>query len=125
LTSVRTTFDLVEIAWTPVHARAVWSGASGCDAKLHSVSVLPAMPAHPRGAFIPNKLQKNDCLSDELLITAKTLGLVVTPGLGLRQPFADAAGQKSDVWKMNRQAETAAVEIAALFEHLFGNGGGL
>ncbi len=78
----------------------------------------------PRGAFVPNKLQKNYRLSDELLLTAKTLGLAVTPGLGLRQAFADAAGQKSVVWKMNRQAEAAATEIFALFENLFGNGGG-
>ena len=78
----------------------------------------------PRGAFVPNKLQKNYRLSDELLLTAKTLGLAVTPGLGLRQAFADAAGQKSVVWKMNRHAEAAATEIFALFENLFGNGGG-
>lgn len=78
----------------------------------------------PRGAFIPNKLQKNYRLSDELLLTAQTLGLHVTPGLGLRQAFADAAGQKSVVWRMNKQAEAAAVEIFALFENLFGNGGG-
>jgi len=75
----------------------------------------------PKGAFIPNKLQKNYRLSEELLMTAKTLGLVVTPGLGLRQAFADAAGQKSVVWKMDRQAEHAATEILVLFEHLFGN----
>lgn len=78
----------------------------------------------PRGAFVPNKLQKNYRLSDELLLTAKTLGLAVTPCLGLRQAFADAAGQKSVVWRMNRQAETAATEVFALFENLFGNGGG-
>lgn len=77
----------------------------------------------PRGAFVPNKLQKNYRLSDELLLTAKTLGLAVTPCLGLRQAFADAAGQKSVVWRMNRQAEIAATEVFALFENLFGNGG--
>lgn len=43
---------------------------------------------------------------------------------GLRQAFADAAGQKSVVWKMNRQAEAAATEIFALFENLFADGGG-
>ena len=75
----------------------------------------------PLGAFIPNKLQKNYRLSDELLVTAKTLGLTVTPGLGLRQAVADSAGQKSVVWSMNRQAETAAQEMLGLFDHLFGN----
>jgi chromosome partitioning protein len=78
----------------------------------------------PRGAFIPNKLQKNYRLSEELLVSAKSLGLAVAPGLGLRQAFADAAGQKSVVWRMNKQAEAAATEIFALFENLFGNGGG-
>lgn len=75
----------------------------------------------PLGAFIPNKLQKNYRLSDELLVTAKTLGLMVTPGLGLRQAFADAAGQRSVVWQMNRRAETAAQEMRCLFDHLFLN----
>lgn len=75
----------------------------------------------PMGAFIPNKLQKNYRLSDELLVTAKTLGLTVTPGLGLRQAFADAAGQNSVVWKMNRRAATAAEEMRGLFDHLFLN----
>lgn len=75
----------------------------------------------PVGAFIPNKLQKNYRLSEELLVTAKQLGLDVTPGLGLRQAFADAAGQNSVVWNMNRQAEKAAAEMTELFDHLFGN----
>jgi len=75
----------------------------------------------PKGVFVPNKLQKNYRLSDELLVTAKTLGLEVAPGLGLRQAFADSAGQHSVVWRMSRQAQPAANEVLALFEHLFPN----
>ncbi|MGE9270789.1 MAG: hypothetical protein ACQKBU_08295 [Verrucomicrobiales bacterium] len=60
-------------------------------------------------------------MSDERLITAKTLGLAVIPGLWLHQSFADAAGQRSAVWQMNRQAETAAAEMRGLFEHRFLN----
>jgi chromosome partitioning protein len=74
----------------------------------------------PRGAFIPNKLQKNYRLSEELLVSAKSLGLAVAPGLGLRQAFADAAGQKSVVSRMNRPAEAAAREMEELFQYLFG-----
>lgn len=74
----------------------------------------------PRGAFIPNKLQKNYRLSEELLVSAKSLGLDLAPGLGLRQAFADAAGQKSVVSRMNRPAEAAAREMEELFQYLFG-----
>jgi len=40
----------------------------------------------PKGAFIPNKLQKNYRLSEELLDTAKTLGLAATPTLVSGRP---------------------------------------
>jgi len=102
-------------------------GPSVLDLRAASDAVRALEQVHrirgdvPRGAFIPNKLQKNYRLSEELLMTAKTLGLAVTPGLGLRQAFADSAGQRSVVWRMNRQAEPAATEILGLFEHLFAN----
>lgn len=75
----------------------------------------------PVGAFIPNKLQKNYRLSEELLVTAKQFGLEVTPGLGLRQAFADAAGQDSVVWNLGQPAKKAAAEMTELFDHLFAN----
>lgn len=83
-------------------------------------SICNSVSAVPRGAFIPNKLQKNYRLSEELLVSAKSLGLAVAPGLGLRQAFADAAGQKSVVSRMNRPAEAAAREMEELFQDLFG-----
>lgn len=73
----------------------------------------------PRGIFIPNKLQRNYRLSKELLETAAELGLEVAPGLGLRQAFADAAGQQTVVWKMDARAADAANEILTLFTKVF------
>lgn len=102
-------------------------GPSVLDVRAASDAVKALDQVHnirgdlPKGLFVPNKLQKNYRLSDELLITAKTLGLEVTPGLGLRQAFADSAGQRSVVWRMNRQAKPAASEMLELFEHLFSN----
>jgi len=106
-------------------------GPSVLDVRAASDAVKALDQVHtirgdlPKGVFVPNKLQRNYRLSDELLITAKTLGLEVAPGLGLRQAFADSAGQRSVVWRMNRQAETAAIEVLALFEHLFSNEAGV
>jgi chromosome partitioning protein len=100
-------------------------GPSVLDVRAASDAVKALDQVHairgerPKGIFIPNKLQKNYRLSDELLITAKTLKLEVAPGLGLRQAFADSAGQQSVVWKMSRQAEPAANEVLALFDALF------
>ncbi|MGB0991773.1 MAG: AAA family ATPase [Akkermansiaceae bacterium] len=102
-------------------------GPSVLDVRAASDAVKALDQVHairgnlPRGVFVPNKLQKNYRLSDELLVTARTLGLEVAPGLGLRQAFADSAGQQSVVWRMNRQAQPAADEVLALFEHLFSN----
>lgn len=102
-------------------------GPSVLDLRAASDAVRALEQVHrirgetPKGAFVPNKLQKGYRLSEELLMTAKTLGLAVTPGLGLRQAFADSAGQRSVVWRMNRQAEPAATEMLGLFQHLFAN----
>ena len=73
----------------------------------------------PKGIFIPNKIQRNYRLSKELLDTAAKLGLDLAPGLGLRQAFADAAGQKTVVWRMGRQEQTAAGEMIDMFESIF------
>lgn len=102
-------------------------GPSVLDVRAASEAIRVLEQVHqirgdlPHGAFVPNKLQRNYRLSQELLLTADSLGLAVAPALGLRQAFADAAGQKTVVWKMNRQAAAAADEMAQLFEHLFSN----
>jgi chromosome partitioning protein len=73
----------------------------------------------PRALLVPNKLQRNFRLSRELLDTAGTLGLDVAPGLGLRQAYADAAGQGTVVWKLGSAAREASEEIHALFKQVF------
>jgi len=73
----------------------------------------------PKGIFIPNKIQRNYRLSKELISTATKLGLDLAPGLGLRQAFADAVGQKTAVWRMGRQEQPAATEMINLFEGIF------
>lgn len=73
----------------------------------------------PRAVLVPNKLQRNFRLSRELLDTAGTLGLDVAPGLGLRQAYADAAGQGTVVWRLGSAAREAAEEVHSLFKKLF------
>lgn len=68
----------------------------------------------PKAIFIPNKIQRNYRLSRELLDSAQSLGLEQGPPLGLRQAFADSAGQGSTVWKMGLRAKAAAQEMKSL-----------
>jgi len=111
-TSSRAVLLVADVALIPC-------GRSVIDLRAASVAVRALEQVHrsrgelPKGAFIPNKLQKNYRPSEELLMTAKTLGLAVTPGLGLRQAFADSAGQRSVVWRMNREKAWSQQEIVA------------
>ena len=73
----------------------------------------------PKGVFVPNKIQRNYRLSKQLLATAYSLGLELSPSLGLRQAFADSAGQKSVVWRMGEGASIAAAEMIDLFECVY------
>lgn len=73
----------------------------------------------PCAMLIPNKLQRNFRLSRELLETAGSLGLDVAPGLGLRQAYADAAGQGTVVWRLGSPARDAAEEMHNLFKQVF------
>ena len=72
----------------------------------------------PEAVLIPNKLQVQYRLSQELLLTAKSLEIPAVAGLRLRQAYADAAGQGKVVWEMGPRAEEAAREIQELFEEL-------
>jgi len=72
----------------------------------------------PRAVLIPNKLQAHYRLSRELLETGKALDIPSASGLGLRQAYADAAGQGKVVWQMGPRAEDAAREIRELFGEL-------
>lgn len=74
----------------------------------------------PRALLVPNKLQVRYRLSREMLETVTSLGISPTPGLRLRQAYADAAGQGTVVWHLGRTGTAAANEIKELFDGLFG-----
>ena len=73
----------------------------------------------PQAVLVPNKLQVQYRLSRELLATASSLEIPATPGLRLRQAYADAVGQGTVVWKLGPSGEPAAFEIRELFDGLF------
>jgi chromosome partitioning protein len=72
----------------------------------------------PKALLIPNRIQVQYRLSQELLETAKSLEIPASSGLRLRQAYADAAGQGTVVWHMGPRAIDAAVEIQQLFKEL-------
>jgi chromosome partitioning protein len=70
--------------------------------------------------IVPNKLQSQYRLSKDLLQTIKAWGMPVGDGLGLRQAYADAAGQGTVVWRMSTQsARIATAEMQFLFQQLY------
>ena len=75
----------------------------------------------PQAVLVPNKLQVQYRLSQEMLAAAGSLGVPVTSGLRLRQAFADAAGQGTLVWRMDRRGEAAATELESLFKEVMGH----
>ncbi len=72
----------------------------------------------PQALLVPNKLQIQYRLTQELLETIQSLGLPVCSGLRLRQAFAEAAGQGKVVWRLGPSGEAAAAELNNLFEEL-------
>jgi chromosome partitioning protein len=72
----------------------------------------------PRAVLVPNKLQRRYRLSRELLAALPTLDVSVTAGLGLRQAYAEAAGQGTVVWRLGPKAAAATHEIKELFHDL-------
>ena len=74
----------------------------------------------PQAVLVPNKLQVQYRLSRELIEMLATLGIPNTPGLRLRQAYADAAGQGTVVWRLGRRGEMAGNEIKELFHGLLG-----
>lgn len=75
----------------------------------------------PQAVLVPNKLQVQYRLSQEMLAAAGSLGVPVMSGLRLRQAFADAAGQGTLVWRMDRRGEAAATELDLLFKEVMGH----
>ena len=72
----------------------------------------------PQAVLVPNKLQVQYRLTQELLATAPGLGVAVLGGLRLRQAFADAAGQGTLVWRLGSRGLAATEELLHLFEEL-------
>ena len=74
----------------------------------------------PPAVLVPNKLQVQYRLSRELVEMLATLGIPNSPGLCLRQAYADAAGQGTVVWRLGPRGEMAGNEIRELFHGLLG-----
>lgn len=73
----------------------------------------------PEALLVPNKLQVQYRLSQELLETANSLGITVSKSMRLRQAYADAVGQGTVVWKLpTKSAQDAASEIKELFQEI-------
>ena len=72
----------------------------------------------PAAVLVPNKLQVQYRLTQELLATVPSLGVPVLGGLRLRQAFADAAGQGTLVWRLGPKGLAATEELLSLFEEL-------
>lgn len=72
----------------------------------------------PKGALIPNKLQKRGRLSREMMRAAAKLGVPILAGLSMRQAFADAAGQATVVSQMGAQSFLAAHEMKQLLKEM-------
>ncbi|RLS33707.1 MAG: chromosome partitioning protein ParA [Planctomycetota bacterium] len=73
----------------------------------------------PVALLVPNKLQVQYRLSQELLETAQSLGIPASKEMRLRQAYADAVGQGTVVWKLGTKSATdAAFEIKELFEEV-------
>ena len=72
----------------------------------------------PQAVLVPNKLQVQYRLTQELLATVQSLGVPVLGGLRLRQAFADAAGQGTLVWRLGPRGIAATEEITRLFGEL-------
>jgi chromosome partitioning protein len=74
----------------------------------------------PRAVLVPNKLQVQYRLSQEMLATTRSLAIPASSGLRLRQAYADAAGQGTVVWKLGPRGDQAAAEMQSLFRELLG-----
>ena len=72
----------------------------------------------PKGALIPNKLQKRGRLSREMLDAVHKLKIPVLAGISHRQAFADAAGQARVVSDMGASALLAAHEMKQLLKEM-------
>mgnify|MGYP000853425947 CR=1 FL=1 len=114
----RTILFLTDVAFLPC-GPSVLDLRAASDAIRVVRQVQTIRKGLPKAVLVPNKLQVQYRLTQELLETAKTLEIPAASGLRLRQAFADAAGQGTVVWRMQTQsARDAAAEIQILFTEL-------
>ena len=85
---------------------------------LHEAQKHREKKGYPKGALIPNKLQKRGRLSREMLGAVDKLKIPVLTGLSLRQAFADCAGQAKTVSDMGAAAFLASLEMKQLLKEM-------
>lgn len=82
-------------------------------------SVQEIREGKPKAYFVPNKIKPDHILSKELLEVGDGIGIPFTKNyLRLRDPYADAPGQKTVVWRMGFLRRQAGKEIQRLFEEI-------
>ncbi len=113
----RTVLLLADVAFLPCGPSALDLRAAN-DAIRVVGQVQSIRKGPPQSVLIPNKLQVQTRLSQELLETARSLAIPTTAALRLRQPYADAAGQGTVVWRLGRAAQAAKSEVEKLMEEL-------
>lgn len=90
------------------------------EALQDSLSVVAEIQAERGGLpvvrLVPNKIQKRYRLSQQLLNVIEESDVMGSTGLGLRQPFAEAAEIGTVVWRMGSSGREATREIRRLFE---------
>lgn len=82
-------------------------------------SVQEIRGGRPNAYFVPNKVKPDQVLSKELFELGDTVGIPFTENyLRLRDPYADAPGQQTVVWRMGFLRRQAANEIQGLFKEI-------
>jgi chromosome partitioning protein len=73
----------------------------------------------PLALFIPNRLQTNTILANELMAVSSHLGIPVTQAaLRLRQIYANAPGQGQVVWKIPNAPAEAVADMQLLCQEI-------
>ena len=82
-------------------------------------SVQDIREGQPRAYFIPNKIKPDQILSKELFELGGKIGIPFTKNfIRLRDPYADAPGQQTVVWRMGILRRQASEEIQNLFKEI-------
>jgi len=82
-------------------------------------SVQEIRDGKPLAYFIPNRVKPDQVLSKELFELGGGVGIPFTKNyIRLRDPYADAPGQQTVVWRMGFLRRQAGKEIQNLFEEI-------